>query len=56
VIIGLGQQAPAPSAVERDSLYTSADSMRVMWEAPIEYSLTIIGYVLESDDGLLGSF
>jgi hypothetical protein len=34
VIIGVGQQVPAPSQVLRDYFYGSSDSMHVVWFEP----------------------
>jgi len=52
----LGRKALAPTAVARSLEYGEADSMRVMWGEAAEADLTVIGYLLEMDDGLGGTF
>jgi hypothetical protein len=56
VIIGIGENVPAPADVTRDSDFQSETSILVHWTAVTSSDLPITGYTLQMDDGLIGPF
>ena len=56
LIVGLGDQPPAPQNLHVDLLTRKFDSFLVKWDIITVSDLPIRGYVLSIDDGLKGDF
>ena len=56
LIVGLGDQAPAPANLRVELLERQYDSFNVLWDVIAVSDLPIRGYVLLIDDGLQGDF